>query len=388
MHYFDRSQRVKVLRGKLVREVYAVPKGRSDVPFAVFREWEDGHRESRNIYYAGIPGWLYVSPDDIEDGQRYGADSWAPGGPKNDVCGDLLQETDVETIEAAHPEFLWCLRKAVAAGYDGAEIFALLRAFGEAPAVELLVAAGQKRLALSRRFRRLSRHLQRRVISWCQANGDYSLECALGCLKYGCAPSEWNEWRHLQKVGFCYDMFDYCVKRQVYVREYMEYFRAAESVGKNLSDPYWRFPSDFPARRRTVERIVANRKAAETKIKRKALLAIAGRYSSGIFGKMHVYVPGTYAEFRRQAENLHQCLIDMDYPSQVVAGECVLVFMADDQGRPLATAELIPMGKGYEVGQFYGDESKDDYLAGEDEKAALKAWAKANKVKLKFGRAA
>ena len=30
MHYFDRSQRVKVLRGKLVREVYAVPKGRSD----------------------------------------------------------------------------------------------------------------------------------------------------------------------------------------------------------------------------------------------------------------------------------------------------------------------------------------------------------------------
>lgn len=385
MHYFDRSQRVKVLRGKLVREVYAVPKGRSDKPFAVFREWEDGRRECRNIYYAGGAGWLYASP--VDPG-RY-VEFWSPDGPLTDFCFDLLGVSDLETIEAVHPEFRWCLRKAVAAGFNGAEVFALLRAFREAPAVELLVAAGFKRLALSKGFRRLSRPLQRRVVAWCQDNGDYSLECALGCLKHGCAPSEWLEWRSIRNsMEFGFDLFEYCIKRKVPVLEYKEYFGAAESIGKNLSDPYWRFPSDFRARRLTVERIVANRKAAETRAKQKALRKIAERFEDAAVGSIAVWVPSSYEEIRRQAENLHQCLIDMDYPSHVVSGECVLVFMADDQGRPLATAELIPTGKGYEVGQFYGDESKDDYLAGEDEKAALKAWAKANKVKLKFGSAA
>ena len=386
MHYFDRSQRVKVLRGKLVREVYAVPKGRSDKPFAVFREWEDGRRESRNIYYAEVSGWLYASPVD----PGHDVELWRPDGPRNDVCQDRLVESDLETIEAEHPEFRWCLRKAVAAGFNGAEVFALLRAFREAPAVELLVAARFKRLALSKGFRRLSRPLQRKVVSWCEANGDYGLECALGCMKLGCAPSDWLEWRSIRArtADFGFDSFEYCRKRKVPVREYREYFSAAESVGKDLSDPYWRFPSDFRARRLTVERIVANRKAAETRAKQKALRKIAERFDGAAVGSIAVWVPSSYAEIRRQAENLHQCLIDMDYPSHVVAGECVLVFMADDQGRPLATAELIPTGKGYEVGQFYGDESKDDYLAGEDEKAALKAWAKANKVKLKFGRAA
>ena len=386
MHYFDRSQRVKVLRGKLVREVYAVPKGRSDVPFAVFREWEDGRRESRNIYYAAVSGWLYASPVD----PGYDVELWRPDGPRNDVCQDRLVESDLETIEAAHPEFRWCLRKAVAADFNGAEVFALLRAFRVAPAVELLVAAGFKRLALSKGFRRLSRPLQRKVVSWCEANGDYGLECALGCMKLGCAPSDWLEWRSIRArtADFGFDSFEYCRKRKVPVREYREYFSAAESVGKDLSDPYWRFPSDFRARRLAVERIVANRKAAETRAKQKVLRKIAERFNGAAVGSIAVWVPSSYAEIRRQAENLHQCLIDMDYPSHVAEGECVLVFLADDHGRPLATAELIPAGKGYDVGQFYGDESKDDYLAGEDEKAALMAWAKANKVKLKFGSAA
>ena len=190
-------------------------------------------------------------------------------------------------------------------------------------------------------------------------------------------------------MEFGFDSFEYCIKRKVPVLEYKEYFGAAESVGKDLSNPYWRFPSDFRARRRTVERIMANRKAAETKAKQKTLRSIAARFEGVNVGSIAVWVPSSYAEIQCQARVLHQCLIDMDYPSRVVAGECVLVFMADEQGRPLVTAELIPAGKGYEVGQFCGDE-RGDYLvlAGEEEKAALKAWAKANKVKLKFGRAA
>jgi len=129
------------------------------------------------------------------------------------------------------------------------------------------------------------------------------------------------------------------------------------------------------------ERIVANLRKAETAAREKVLECIAGRYLGGIYEKLRVYVPGSYAAFKSQAKALDQCLITNDYPTRVAKGVCVLVFI-ERAGKPLATAELIPSGKGWRVGQFYLDERKKDYLAGPAERSALKAWAKANKLKL------
>lgn len=402
MHYFDREQRVRLIHGRLCREVYAVTRF-TPRPFAVFREWEDGRRESRNIYLRSIAGWLFAAPGDrFEYGSGHVcAEPWLPDAPKNAFCWDYLTADEEAVVAEAHPEFRWCLRKAVERGYNGAEIFALLRAFKADPRVELLVGASMKRLALSAGFRRLSKRLQQDVARWALQNGDYGLRAALDCLRERISVGEWSRWRG-GRCGVCYcgsdaSRLSYKVWKHldahgIFPHEYLEYLGTLAEAGKDASDPYWGLPTDFRRRRRQAERIARNiRKAndeAEREARRQALATVAAKFAGGLFDGLRVWVPGSMDDFEKQAQALDQCLISMDYASRVANGSCVLVFVADDAGNPLATAELLPNGRGWKVGQFYGDERKDDYLAKEPEREALKLWAKANRLRLAMGRAA
>jgi len=384
MHYFNRTQRVRLVEGRLCREVYATAKGSKAprAPLAVFREWEDGSTECRNLVYSSIAGWLFIAPDDPHDeGGRYGVEPWAPGGPKNGACWDHLTPEDAETIKAARPAFRWCLDKAVAAGYTGVQIFELLRTFSRAPEVELLVGAGLHRLAHSSGLLRLSAATQKRVIAWASTRGDFGLSCAMACLKHGIEPEAWEKWQ-ASHPKMSYPEWAYAEARGVPRYEYLEYLTAARNVGKDLKDPYWHFPGDFAARRRAVERIASNRKKRETRQRAEALRRIAGAFKRAVVGGFSVWVPATFAEFKAQAKALHQCLVDMDYATKVIKGECVLVFLGTACG-PTATCELRPVGNSWRIGQFYGDEEKKDYLATAEERAALAAWAKRNRLKLR-----
>ena len=390
MHQFKREQRVRLIRGRLVREVYAVTRHTSK-PYAVFREWLDGHRESRNLYYRNVAGWLFAAPGDEDSWGSYEVERWSDFAPKDDFCWDGPSAEDVELLKSYRPSFRWCIDKAQ--GYNVAEIFQLLRAFDEDPAVEHLVEAGLKGLALSSGFRRLSRPLQRAVAKWSAENGDHGLRAALDCLREGIAFAEWRRWQMSGEGRLLpYKVYRHLYAHGIPVFEYREYIRTLAAAGKDARDPYWGLPTDFRRRRRSAERIVANlrkaQQAAEREARRAALEKVAARFASGLFEGQRVWVPGSFEEVEKQAEALDQCLVSMDYASRVAKGSCVLVFIADDDGTPIATAELLPNGKGWKVGQFYGDERKDDYLAGKGEKAALKAWAKVNRIKLKFGRAA
>lgn len=397
MHIAVKSQQVRLLRGQLVREVSAAPRGKAKgcTPYPVFREWEDGHRESRNLYFQIISGWLYSTPEEI------GREEWSADAPKCDWCLDYLSEADLALIAEARPEFRFCLRKADERGYTGAEIFRLLRAFKEDSRVELLVGAGLKSLALAPGFRRLSKRLQQDVARWALQNGDYGLRAALDCLRERISVGEWSRWRG-GRCGVCYcgssaarlsyKVWKHLDAHGIYPHEYLEYLGTLAEAGKDASDPYWGLPTDFGKRRRQAERIARNlRKAkeqAEREARRAALEKVAAKFAGGLFDGLRVWVPGSFEEVEKQAEALDQCLVSMDYASRVAAGSCVLVFVADDAGHPLATAELLPKGKGWRVGQFYGDERLDNYLAGDAERSALKLWAKANRLRLNMGRAA
>jgi len=389
MHIAIKSQRVRLLRGQLVREVCAAPRGKAKgcAPYPVFREWEDGHRESRNLRFQIIAGWLYATPEEI------GREEWSADAPKGDWCLDYLSEADLALIAESRPEFRFCLRKADERGYTGAEIFKLLRAFKEDSRVELLVGAGMKNLALSSGFRRLSKRLQQDVARWAIQNGDYGLRAALDCLRERISIGEWARWRSCwagaspEGARLSYKVWKHLDAHGIYPHEYREYLRTLAEAGKDASDPYWGLPTDFRRRRRQAERIVANLRKAKTRKEREerraALEAVAAKFAGGVFGSCRVWVPCTLEEVEKQADALDQCLVSMDYAGKVKDGDCVLVFVADDAGKPLATAELLPNGNGWKVGQFYGDERKSDYLAGEEERAALRAWAKRNNLRLR-----
>lgn len=388
MHHFDRCQRIRLIRGKLCREVYAI--GYTKEPFAVFREFEDGRKFTRNLYYRSIAGWMFVAPDEKVYGESAGRERWIEEAPKYDFCDDYLSPGDFDLIAEARPEFRWCLRKADDRGYTGADIFRLLRAFKEDSRVEFMVASGLKCLALSNGFRRLGKRLQQDVCRWAVQNGDYGLRAALDCLKNRIPIGEWHEWKFGAFRNLPYKSFRHLKDHNIYPGEYFEYLNTLREAGKDARDPYWGLPTDFRARRRTAERIVANirkaqdaKRAEERKKEVEKLKKIAAKFIGSSFKGIKVWVPASYEEFSKQADNLDQCLISMDYIGKVASGECVLVFLAKGR-KPIATAELLPKGKSWKVGQFYGDESQSDYLAGEKERAALIDWSKKNKLALKI----
>ena len=383
MHYFTRRQHVRLIRGQLVREVAAVVKGLA--PFAVFREYADGRRQSRNLYYRGVCGWLYAAPGEADSWGEYAVERWTDFAPENAVCWDRPTEADVRTIAKARPAFRWCLRKAVAAGYSTADLFALLRNFESDPRVELLVPF--KELATSSAVRCWTPALVRRLARFMQENGACPVGYALDCVRDGISLDERAEWK-ARAPWLEYGVYRFLVDHGIDVPEYMEYMATVERAGKDPKDDYWRRPSDFRARRQTVERIVRNQrlaaareKAAERRRRERALARVADQFGRCVVKGLRVWVPSTYQEIVAQAKALEQCLVDVDYAQRIIDGQCVLVFLAGPSG-PVATAELLKRSRGWRVGQFYGDERKKDYLAGPAERSALKAWAKANKLKL------
>lgn len=72
---------------------------------------------------------------------------------------------------------------------------------------------------------------------------------------------------------------------------------------------------------------------------------------------MCVFVPDSVKSVRDHANKLHQCLISCDYIGKMAERRCVLAFITDNNGNPIATAEILPNGK---LGQFYGNELGHD----------------------------
>ncbi|MCF0180166.1 MAG: hypothetical protein HUJ97_08000, partial [Bacteroidales bacterium] len=99
-------------------------------------------------------------------------------------------------------------------------------------------------------------------------------------------------------------------------------------------------------------------------------------------GGLRVYIPQCVDDVIHHADFLSQCLITSDYISDVVSRKCILAFVCLKDGTPLATAELIIKGRKYELGQFYGDESKSNYMATREQKKALEQWAKKYNIRL------
>jgi hypothetical protein len=391
MHYFARQQRVRLIGEHLVREVSATTS-KLPSPVAVFREFDDGRRQSRNVYYLGAAGWLFQHPSDVVEGKRYGVERWAAGfAPKNEFCWDRPSASDVELIAQSRPAFRWCLEKAVAAQYSTAELFALMRNFARDPRVEHVVQ--YKELAVSPMLLKWPlAHVRALYAFRAGVPADHlPVGAADACVRLGIDLEEYRRWK-LAAPKMAWRDWRFLVDRGIPIAEYEEYLETVRAAGKDQKDDYWRKPADFAARRRQVERIIRNQRralsrerAAERRKREQALGAVADRFRRGTFRGLRVWVPSTLKEIVAQAKALSQCLVDCDYAQRVIDWRCVLVFLAGSAG-PVATCELLPRkrrgGEFYKIGQFYGDESRSDYLATDAQRRALLAWTQKNELKI------
>lgn len=381
MHRFLRSERVALEEGKLVRIITGDYKGnRSDVA----KIYEDDEVWVRNIGYFGWFGWL------IDDPSKWDEEWYHIGkGQCKHMCCDLPSERDKELIISKYPEMKYLLAKAPE--LTTRQIFALIPNHkAQMSATEALCAAGYTRMAMDRRIPRIRD--KKAVLSWLKANPDVtnpSLHEILGCLKNGCKYDEFIEYCNW---NFARDKLSF--DEYLYIRDkgqrfiYRDYLEMAAKAGHDLKDPYWHYPKDLKKAHdkvmRECKRIDRLREKEKMEAKQKEYYSAIRKLTKmdGMFLGLRVWIPETIKEIERQASKLHQCLVTADYIGKVAKGECVLVFVADDSGKPIATCELKKSGRKYKIGQFYGDERRKDYMAPQSAKDALNKWADNFNVKI------
>ena len=388
MHHVNFDQRIQLVDGRLCAVATAYYKDRS---LDVFRSFDDGSRESRNLYYKPLAGYGVSFPGETERGYysycgtKTELEPWGsvPENFRPCLGWDKPTESEKALVCEAHPNFRYVLQKA---DLTISEIFELLPIWKEHPEVELVVAAGYWKLATSKILYRLSKPTLKAWFRVMRENPgkDYGPEQIRRLVK-GWTARMIELKQNWRCRDFCEAELRFCEKLDDHsVSLYGDYLEMARTAGKDMSDPYWHFPSDLQKRH---DKLVRERRNAE-KLKQAAFQAEYAKAVKKWLGKtfngrdgFSVFVPGSVKEYGKQARALHQCIVSMNYSAKVVKKECVLVFITLN-GKPNSTVELKIKGRKFSVGQFYADERAEDIHPTAEARKAFRKWVKKYNVPL------
>lgn len=350
-----------VENGHAVRYVEAVTKYCTRT---VYRIDDQGNETARHLYYAPICGYLFA-----EDYTEWDI----PGFNINQFRffnSEPITERDKDTLKTVYPEFRWTMEKAGCITLARAMI--LLQTWLKFPKVELLIGAGLTRLAYNRNFLSGKPEMQKKVLAFIRKY-DVAKDWPLNKIQFivngrGNADDfdRWQQFRDRNGKIVEYKWFKKYGPDTRLRDLYNDYEYMAEQCGHNMKDPYWRYPADIrKAHDKVMAELDAIREAEEIerkkklnreqRNKKKRFLSMAAEFAKATVRSkgLTAYVPQDIADVKKQADTLHQCLIRCDYICKVANKKCLLVFITDNEGKPVATAEIRPNGK---LGQFYADE--------------------------------
>lgn len=382
------TDRLEIVNGELCRIVTAEAKKTYKI-LDVYREFESGKTECRNLYYS-MYGYRVGFPEDVNSLYRDKCLSFIEKlenyGPCNQIKGFYsfpVQEQEKKLIISKYPEFKYVLNK-----YEDTiqNTLSALRIWKEHKEIELVLASGFVKVALNRAFWRLSEGKKKEIALFIRKNPkckDLTLSEIQTRIKHYLSDEEFNLFKRWQSLyGRCgYEIYKYLNKigKANYdgLTLYRDYMAQLRETDHDRKDEYWKWPKDLQKKhdevREEVERIkelerlegLRKRQAKYLKAVKKWL-----GYSFDIDG-YSVFVPDNVEEISRQAKELHQCLVTADYISKVIKKECVLVFIQKN-GEPVATCQLL---KGDKIGQFYADElDRDNCLPTDEVREVMNKW--------------
>lgn len=392
-------------RGKIVRYVVATwPAARNHDAgsITVFREFENSKKQVRRLCFHPIAGYMIDNSD-----SRWWCnaimDCNALSNGEN-VYGHALSDEEIATITEAHPNFRWTLQKA--GDCNCAKAMKLLQQWLKDPDVELLVGAHYDRLALNRSFIRYGKDRRMAILKFVRENAG-SENWPITKIKFvmnGHTEKEYDEWKSFKDnygKSFSYESYKYLTSRKLRKGDlelYRDYIAMAKECGHNIKDKYWYAPKNLKkAHDKVMAEVELVREARrqeqarqakkETELKMAEFRKVAKKFNDLItkFHGLTAYVPQDTETVDKHAKALHQCLVYADYIGKMAMQKCLLVFIADSNGKPVATAEIMPGG---ELGQFYADELHHNYekmKPSADAEKALSKWLKMfedSKVKL------
>lgn len=402
MNQFDRSERIRIIDGKLVRIIRAHGRGKQKGrELDIVRVYDDGKVEARNISCSPISGWVVAFPGIYYRGYCY-----------KEVAKELDFEefnyyngfdsciypskSDEKTLLKKHPDFKFILKKHK---LTICQIFKVLPNWTQNPKIEYALDIGWFKFSISKKINSLSKEKIKQLIKWRQNNKeakDPGVNDALTCVKYDLS---WGEFSEYKKDFFDYrtdyPTWIYLKDNNIDVSRYKDYLKMNKKAGHKLSEKYWKHPKNFDKQHQKVieecKRIEEIEEAKRNKEHEKALKKKEKAYLKAIAkladkrlqkGDYKVFLPKDIITIKEQADKLNQCLISSDYIGKVIEKKCFLVFV-HYRNKPLATCELLPVGKEkFKIGQFYGDESKRLYTASKKAVENMHLWANENKIKI------
>ena len=376
---------IRIENGHVVRYVCAVwpaTRKREGGELDVYRIDDEGREEVRNLCYIPICGYMVDPPE-----KGYKPYPWSVPGSncrafrEENVCFfDWYAKEGKDKMVEVYPEFRYTLQKAGEVRL--AEAMRLLIDWKKEPKTELLVGAGYKRLIHNGNFARMTPAKQKEVLSFIRKTEGaelWTLQKVLFVLNKRGTSEEYNAW---QKFKLLYGNFTYFCDYRWFKKYgpdhdalvlYNDYLTMAKRCGHNSKEDYWKYPSDIKKAHdkvmKELKRVLRLEKQAREERARE--IAKINKNKSSYFAKISAifdgkiarkngfvaFVPANITACIKQAKALNQCLMTCDYPGKMARKECLLVFIADRKGSPIATAELTKQGT---VNQFYGDEKGRD----------------------------
>ena len=380
-------------RGMVVRYVLATwPATRSHTAgsVTVYREFENGKKQVRKFCYQPISGY-FIDPRDSDKWVSAIMECNAISNGYN-VYGHALTDKEIETIVDVHPNFKWTLQKA---GWcNCAKALKLLQQWIKDPNIELLVGAHYDSLALNKSFVRYSKEKRMAVLNFIRKNPG-SENWALQKIKFvmdGHTEKEYDDWKNFRDRychSFSYESYKYLTskkRKKGDLETYRDYIAMAKECGHNIKDKYWYAPKNLRKAHDKVMKEVelvrearrleeAERAKKETLKKEKQFRTLANKLKALVTEAkgLKAYVPQNVQEVDAHAKALHQCLMYADYIGKMAKQKCLLVFITNSKGKPVATAEILPSGK---LGQFYANEKFHDkrMMPSADAKEVVNKW--------------
>ena len=343
--------------------------------FDCLKTYENGDQFCRNLYFNYLSGYYVEFPQEYYSYFNYSAQKKPRGyeryakalqNIKLDSFG--FNDHDAEIIYRKYPNFKYVVNKWKGL-HSKREMLDILRVWKEHPEIELPLSLGYVKVCFTKSFFKLDKNKLKTLYKFMFNNQgkDYGITDLNYILKHGLETFE-NVKRISRIMGHkvSAEMADWAdgilaggYEQYHFGSDYHDYLEKAEYIGKDIKDPYWKYPKDFAKRAEMVKEQYANKKRMEDEERAEKSIS---EYNNRI-GKLGglsktceeytMFIPTTVKQWTTQAEKLHQCIIRMDYPKKC-NDNYILIFVYKG-GIPYATCEVTDLRE-EKTQQFYCDE--------------------------------
>jgi hypothetical protein len=256
--------------------------------------------------------------------------------------------------------------------------------------VETLAYLGFYNIATNKSLYRLGKAKKKEIINalkyFNDDRGMLSLITIQNFIKSGMKYEEWytymcwNNWRTQGRYIDDIETFRYCQRKNIDKYRYHDMLAMASNQGHDIEDDYWKYPNDPNAMH---DRLLETKQELERIEREKELerekqywlqlkkIAVKNKLDSGVdLGNGYtLFMPYEYEQYKKSADELHQCILASKYYSKVAQGKSLLIMIWHD-GKPSSTCEIDFDKK---ILQHYGNElNREDCKPTEFEQEAIK----------------